>query len=147
MENQSPTVSQPAAPATEPSIADVSDEALTAAGMVKVAAFVRGSRTAQAKRTSRHRQKCAVEGLRQVNVVAPEAAHATIKAIAEHVRAGCDVQTALTRVLASEMPPRVQFTKRPQRSAGPQRFLARLRQLGTALRAVARRLLDQGKAQ
>lgn len=146
----SPTAPQPATSGAAPSIADVSDEALTAAGMVKVAAFVRGNRTAQAKRTSKHRQKCAEAGLRQVNVVAPESAHATIKAIAEHVRTGCDVRTALEHVLASETAARsadkpVRFTKRRQRSTGLQRLLTRLRHLGTAIRAAARRLLEQEK--
>ena len=151
MQTQSPPVPQPATSGTEPSIADVSDQALTAAGMVKVAAFVRRNGTAQAKRTSRHRQKCAEAGLRQVNVVAPESAHATIKAIAEHVRTGCDVRTALEHVLASEISAStadkpVRFTTRRQRRTGLQRLLTRLRHLGTALRAAALRLVEQEKA-
>lgn len=155
MQIQFPPVPRSVTSGTKPSVTDVSDEALTAAGMVKVAAFIRGTQTSQAKRASKHRQKYTDAGLRQVNVIAPESAHSAIKAIAERVRTGCDVRTALEHVLTSQSQTTgstkaepMQFTKRrPSRSTNLRRLLTRLRDLGIAIRAAARRLLGQGEAQ
>jgi hypothetical protein len=119
----------------------LSDAALSAAGMVKVSAFVRGETTAQAKRTRKHRARSTEMGHRQVNVMAPEAAHATIKAIAENLRAGCSIRSALERVLALEASANggarsAHFKHRPV-AAGWRRLL---KPFLTALRAAARKL-------
>lgn len=143
MQPHLPTIPQPGATGMEPSIPELSDDALSAAGMLKVAAFVRSDPTAQAKRTKKHRKKSAEAGLRQVNVVAPESAHPAIKAIAEQLRAGCDVRTALEHVLASG----VGSTDKPFRLVPPRRKVAGWRRLrirlmgfGDFVRAIARRL-------
>lgn len=80
----------------------LTDAALQAGGMTKVQAYVRAEPNADALRTRRHRESRAEAGLRQVNVVAPVEAHAAIKAIAEHLRAGGDVASALRQALDRE---------------------------------------------
>lgn len=143
MQPHFPIIPQPGATGMEPSIPELSDDALGAAGMVKVAAFVRSDPTAQAKRTKKHRKKSAEAGLRQVNVVAPESAHPAIKAIAEQLRTGCDVRTALENVLASgvgstDKPFRLMHPRR--KVAGWRRLLTRLQNFGAVVRAATRRL-------
>lgn len=143
MQSHLPTIPQPGSTSMEPSILELSDDALGAAGMVKVAAFVRSDSTAQAKRTKKHRKKSAEAGLRQVNVVAPESAHPAIKAIAEQLRTGCDVRTAIEHVLASavsstDKPFRLMHSRR--KVASWRRLLTRLIDLGAVVRATARRL-------
>ena len=145
MQPHFPIVPQLGATGTEPSFPELTDDALSAAGMVKVAAFVRSDSTAQAKRTNKHRKRCAEAGLRQLNVVAPESAHPTIKAIAEQLRTGCGVRAALEYVLASELGAKtidtsIQFMHRSKKVAGWRRLVTRVMGFGSVFRATARRL-------
>lgn len=80
---------------------ELSDDALNAAGIVKVQAFVRSGQSANAKRAKKHRALQAQEGHRQLNVVAPASAHEAIKGIAAHVKNGGDIQAALEWALDS----------------------------------------------
>lgn len=143
MQPKLPIIPHPGATGVELSVPELSDDTLSAAGLLKVAVFVRSDATAQAKRTKKHRNKYAEAGLRQVNVVVPESAHSAIKAIAEQLRTGCDVRTALEHVLASG----VGSTDKPFRLMHPRRkvaswrsLLTRLMDFGAGLRAIARRL-------
>jgi len=81
----------------------LTDDALSEAGLVKISAFIRNEQSANAKRVQKARKKAATSGMRQVNVVAPPAAHETIKALASQLQAGCNTRVALERLLYAEV--------------------------------------------
>jgi hypothetical protein len=81
---------------------DLSDHALSEAGMVKISAFVRNEKSANARRVQKAKIKAETSGLRQVNVVAPPASHQIIKALASKLQTGCDTRTALESLLSAE---------------------------------------------
>lgn len=88
----------PEAPTDEATV--LSDEQLAAGGLVKVAAFMRTKASANALRVKKHREKAETEGIKQINVQAPEEAREIIKTIAERTKAG----ETITQVLASLLP-------------------------------------------
>lgn len=88
----------PEAPTDEATV--LSDEQLTAGGLVKVAAFMRTKASANALRVKKHREKAEAEGIKQINVQAPEDAREVIKTIADRTKAG----EAVAQVLASLVP-------------------------------------------
>lgn len=83
--------------------AGLTNDALKAAGLAKVYAFVRAEASANALRVRKAREKAADEGSRQVNVVVPIAAHRAIKAMAKELQEGASVTEALTALLTAEV--------------------------------------------
>lgn len=81
---------------------DMSDDALRAAGLKRISAYVRREESANAARVRRTREKSAAAGVQQLNVVAPAAAHETIKKMAADLRDGCDLRLALEQALSVE---------------------------------------------
>lgn len=79
----------------------LSDEALTAGGLVPVTAFVRTRSSANASRLKKSRAKAADAGLRQLNVVVPVAAHAAVKAMARELQAGAALHDVLQAALVN----------------------------------------------
>lgn len=80
----------------------MSDDALAAAGLKKINAFVRSEQSANAKRLRKVREKAAIAGLEQLNVIAPTVAHEAIKGMAVELRAGHGLLSALERALSIE---------------------------------------------
>ncbi len=80
----------------------LTDEELTAHGIIKIQAYARTSSapTGSATRSKRARERAAASGAGQLNVTAPVVAHPTLRAIAKDLQAGlalCDVlRDALT---------------------------------------------------
>ncbi|MFO1291749.1 MAG: hypothetical protein U1F07_01585 [Rubrivivax sp.] len=84
--------------------AALSDDALAASGLVKVAAYIRTKSSANATRVRKSRQKAADAGVRQLNVVVPLAAHAAMKAIAKDLQQGASLADVLTAAIAAAAP-------------------------------------------
>jgi len=87
----------------QPESAGLSDDALSAAGLAKVYAFVRKERAPSASRSKRAREKAAEVGSGQLNVVVPLVAHRAVKAMAKELQTGSSVTEALTTLLAAEL--------------------------------------------
>jgi len=73
----------------------LTEDDLLAGGLAPVRAYVRTRAGKAATRQQRHREKLENEGVKQVNIVAPAEAHPVIKALAERLRQGEDLQTVL----------------------------------------------------
>lgn len=73
----------------------LTEDDLLAGGLAPVRAYVRTKVGRAATRQQRHREKLEGEGVKQVNIVAPAEAHPVIKALAERLRQGEDVQAVL----------------------------------------------------
>lgn len=73
----------------------LTEDDLLAGGLTPVRAFVRTRAGKAATRQQRHREKLQNEGVKQVNILAPAEAHPIIKALAERLRQGEDVQAVL----------------------------------------------------
>ena len=73
----------------------LTEDDLLAGGLAPVRAYVRTRAGKAATRQQRHREKLEKEGVKQVNIVAPAEAHPVIKALAERLRQGEDLQTVL----------------------------------------------------
>jgi len=73
----------------------LTEDDLLAGGLTPVRAFVRTRAGKAATRQQRHREKLENEGVKQVNILAPAEAHPIIKALAERLRQGEDVQAVL----------------------------------------------------
>lgn len=73
----------------------LTEDDLLAGGLTPVRAFVRTRAGKAATRQQRHREKLENEGVKQVNILAPAEAHPVIKALAERLRQGEDVQAVL----------------------------------------------------
>jgi len=84
-------------------VQDLSDDFLNEAGLVKVSAFIRNGQSANARRVRKAREKANSSGVNQLNVLLPATAHGQFKALACEVRAGSDMQTALTQALSTEV--------------------------------------------
>lgn len=80
----------------------LSDNALSAAGLKRISAYVRREESANAARVRRTREKAATAGVQQLNVVAPAAAREVIKKVAADLRDGCDMRLALEQALSAE---------------------------------------------
>jgi hypothetical protein len=80
----------------------MSDDALRAAGLKRISAYVRREEGANAARVRRAREKAATEGVQQLNIVAPAAVRETIKKMAADLRDGCDMRLALEQALSVE---------------------------------------------
>jgi Na+-translocating ferredoxin:NAD+ oxidoreductase RNF subunit RnfB len=91
-------------PAAEPSPNEegLSDDALSAAGLKRVSAYVRQEESGNAARVRKAREKAATTGVQQLNVVAPAAARDAIKKMAADLRDGCDLRLALEQALSVE---------------------------------------------
>jgi hypothetical protein len=76
----------------------IPDEKLTAGGFVKVTAFMRTAASANAMRVRKARTKILCAGSKQVNVIAPELTHATLKLLAKEFQAGVSIGDALKAV-------------------------------------------------
>lgn len=82
---------------------EITEEQLRDAGFKRVEAYLLDDdKSANAKRVAKHREKAATEGVKQINVLAPESSHESIKQIAERTRGGENVEDVL-RSLAPEM--------------------------------------------
>jgi len=83
----------------------LSDEELTARGLVKIQAFARAtpSVTGSATRTKRAREKSAASGARQLNVVAPVVAHSALRTIAKDLQLGLSLSDVLHQALTNEL--------------------------------------------
>lgn len=83
----------------------LSDAELTARGLIKIQAFARAtsSVTGSATRTKRAREKSAVSGARQLNVVAPVLAHSALRSIAKNLQAGLSLSVVLHLALTTEL--------------------------------------------
>lgn len=80
----------------------MSDDALSAAGLKRINAYVRQEESANAARVRRAREKAATAGVQQLNVFAPAAAREVIKKVAADLRDGCDLRFALEQALSAE---------------------------------------------
>lgn len=81
----------------------IPDETLTAGGFVKVTAFMRTAASTNAIRVRKARGKILCAGSKQVNVIAPELTHATLKLLAKEFQAGVSIGDALKAVLTAEV--------------------------------------------
>lgn len=83
----------------------LSDEELTARGLVKIHAFTRAtsSLTNNATRAKRARLKAAASGTQQLNVVAPLLVHPALRVIANDLREGSPLADVLLNALTSEL--------------------------------------------
>jgi hypothetical protein len=83
----------------------LSDDELTAHGLVKIQAFARAtpSVTGSAMRTKRAREKSAASGARQLNVVAPVVAHSALRTIAKDLQLGLSLSDVLQQALTIEL--------------------------------------------
>lgn len=73
----------------------LTEDDLLAGGLTPVRAFVRTRAGKAATRQQKHREKLESVGIRQVNIQAPAEAHPVIKALAERLREGEDLQAVL----------------------------------------------------
>lgn len=85
-----------------PNAEGLSEDALSAAGLKRISAYVRQEESANASRVRRAREKAATAGVQQLNVVAPAAAREVIKKVAADLRDGCDLRFALEQALSAE---------------------------------------------
>lgn len=106
MQDEESTNQPDAAHSANRSGPQLSDEALSAGGLARVYAFVRKEESANisanAERAKRARQKAAVAGAGQLNVVVPLAAHRVIKTMAKALQTGDSLPEVLTSLLAAE---------------------------------------------
>ncbi|MDP3251140.1 MAG: hypothetical protein Q8M77_04445 [Hydrogenophaga sp.] len=100
--NQLTTTHSSTAAEPSPNEEGLSDDALSAAGLKRISAYVRREESANASRVRRAREKAATEGVQQLNVVAPAAAREVIKKVAADLRDGCDLRFALEQALSVE---------------------------------------------
>lgn len=103
----------------------LTEDDLLAGGLAPVRAYVRTRAGKAATRQQRHREKLENEGVKQVNIVAPAEAHPVIKALAERLRQGEDVQAVLRDLArdgataAPEAKPQPRPKPRPATEADP----------------------------
>lgn len=103
------TQSQPAStmnvshPSDNPTSIVLSDDALTAAGLRRVSAFIRTEKSANAKRIIKSRDAAAQSGMRQVNVRAPSEQHDVLKSFAKELQAVQGARVALENLLSAEV--------------------------------------------
>lgn len=90
-------------PQPSTSVESLPDDALAAAGLKKVTAFVRVDPKGQAERAKKIREKRALGGVAQLNVLAPVSCHQTIKSVAKAFQSSGDVQPVLEQLLTSEL--------------------------------------------
>ena len=109
---------------TEPCCPPVglTDEELTAHGIIKIQAYARASSnpTGSAARSKRARERAAASGAGQLNVTAPVVAHATLRAIAKDLQAGsalCDVLRGALTAEAQRTSPSALVTVTTDRAA------------------------------
>lgn len=100
--NQLTTTHGRTAAEPSPNEEGMSDDALSAAGLKRISAYVRREESANAARVRRTREKSAAAGTQQLNVVAPAAAREVIKKMASDLREGCDMRLALEQALSAE---------------------------------------------
>lgn len=100
--NQLTTTHGPNAAEPSPNEEGLSNDALQAAGLKRVSAYVRQEESANAARVRKAREKAATAGVQQLNVVAPAAAREVIKKVAADLRDGCDLRFALEQALSVE---------------------------------------------
>jgi hypothetical protein len=83
----------------------LSDEELTARGLVKIQAFTRATQgvTGSATRTKRAREKSAASGARQLNVIAPVVVHDALRTIAKDLQLGLSLSDVLQQALTIEL--------------------------------------------
>lgn len=91
----------------------LTDEQLTAGGLVKVNAFMRSKASANALRVQKHREKKEAEGVKQINVQASEEARQAIKAIADRTKSGETLPEVLAS-LAGTLPSIPQLAKKTE---------------------------------
>jgi uroporphyrinogen-III synthase len=79
----------------------LTDEQLHEAGLAKVEAFIRTKSSAAAIRKARQRQKEKAEGLKQVNVTAPQDVKPILQLIAKECSEGKKLEDVLIKALSS----------------------------------------------
>ncbi len=79
------------------------DDALAAVGLKKVTAFVRVDPKGQSERAKKIREKRALGGVAQLNVLAPVSSHQTIKSVAKAFQSTGDVEPVLEQLLTNEL--------------------------------------------
>lgn len=73
----------------------LTDQELEAGGLKPVKAWVRTKQASNAVRSKRYKERRAAEGVRQINVQAPQEAHGALKEIAARTKAGESLQAVL----------------------------------------------------
>lgn len=99
----------------------LTEDDLLAGGLAPVRAYVRTRAGKAATRQQRHREKLENEGVRQVNIVAPAEAHPVIRALAERLRQGEDLQAVLADLArdGSTVAPEAKPEPRPKPRPAP----------------------------
>jgi hypothetical protein len=82
----------------------LTDSELAAHGLIKIEAFTRTNAASKgnAARAKRARQKAKELGVSQLNIMAPEIAHPTIKELAKKLQAGLPLVEVLQSLLAEQ---------------------------------------------
>jgi hypothetical protein len=110
----------------------LTDQALEAGGLKPVKAWVRTKQASNAMRTKRYKERQAAEGVRQINVQAPQEAHEALKALAARTKAGEPLESVLadlagSRVMAPEpLSPALAAVERTLEAGGLRARLIRL---------------------
>lgn len=97
----------------------LTEDDLLAGGFAPVRAYVRTKAGKAATRQRKHREKLENEGVRQVNLMAPVEAHPVIKALAERLRQGEDLQTVLRDLAKGGAPAAPEAKPRPKPKPEP----------------------------
>ena len=99
----------------------LTEDDLLAGGLAPVRAYVRTKAGKAATRQQRHREKLESAGIRQVNIQAPAEAHPVIKALAERLRQGEDLQAVLADLArdGSTVAPEAKPEPRPKPRPAP----------------------------
>jgi hypothetical protein len=106
----------------------LTDDQLEEGGLRQVRAFVRTRASKNAMRVQKHRDKVGAEGLKQVNVVAPEPARDVVKEIAKRTTSGeplADVLRDVAHQTAPVVPPADAQVLAAARAAGLRGWLIR----------------------
>jgi hypothetical protein len=97
----------------------LTEDDLLNGGFAPVRAYVRTRAGKAATRQQRHREKLQDEGVKQVNVQAPAEAHPVIRALAERLRQGEDLQAVLRDLAKTGAPAAPDAKPQPQPQPQP----------------------------
>lgn len=81
----------------------LTDEQLEAGGLQQVRAFVRTKASKNALRVAKSKAKREAEGIKQINVQAPESAHSTLRALAKAITDGSSIEAAISAVTHAQV--------------------------------------------
>lgn len=88
----------------------LSDNVLEQAGLVKTSAFVRTTRSKNALRIEKHKQKKEEQGIKQLNIEVPEQHRETMKQLAIALKQGQSIADALKTISTDTKTPEQQKT-------------------------------------